>query len=95
MTAEIANGPIPCGRCGKDIPAFAVLYRVTPAKLPRCKACAEPLVNTLPGVELEAPTAKVSYQVPDKFTRFDRRYTAGTVRAAILDARQKQSGEKA
>lgn len=94
MTAEIANGPIPCGSCGKDIPAFAVLYRVTPARLPRCKDCAAPLVNMLPSVEFEQPPAKASYQVPDKFTRFDRRYTAGTVRAAILDARQKQSGEK-
>lgn len=90
----IMRGHRPCIFCRADVAAGQPYRRTTKNDLVCCAGCAKARYDE--DVPSDLPVLPVVAQVrhENEFASFDRRSVAGAVRRNILDARQRQTGER-
>jgi hypothetical protein len=105
MITERWRYPVTCGACDRTIAVHEPVYLVTTKRLPRCELCARsitrgplqepPALHAQPLFYLtEDDQGRRRRQDTIARPRFDRDGVAATVRRNILDARQRQAGER-
>jgi hypothetical protein len=92
--SRIVAGFKRCKRCSVDIVAGASYRLVTKHDWPYCALCAKAILNEEPPENVELPVVTQVVTRTPEFARFDRPRVASTVREKILDARQRQLGER-
>lgn len=89
--------PLTCGSCGVRIPRGAAVY-VTKARMHICEGDALRIVGEVPPADLpvllDVPTPIVETTVASEMSRFDRPGMRRRLWQNVLDARQRQAGER-